>query len=159
MKHVSRLVLILALIGIIMVPVKAMALDPLADFLISVDKQARTDLVRFNKEISSTFGIPVPDVEKLLNILPSPGDVFMALRVGEVAHVPVDRVVTEYKAHKGQGWGVIAKNLGIKPGSAEFHALKEGRLPSQKAGKASHGGGPGKGPNGKGGGKHGKGKK
>jgi len=154
MKHVSRLVLILALIGIIMVPATAMALDPLADFLVSVDKQARTDLIRFNKELSSTFGIPVPDVEKLLNILPSPGDVFMALRVGEIAHVPTDRVVAEFKAHKGQGWGVIAKNLGIKPGSAEFHALKEGRLPSQKHIKASSGGsgkgGPGKGSHGKG---------
>jgi hypothetical protein len=27
---------------------------------------------------------------------------------------------------KGQGWGVIAKSLGIKPGSPEFHALKRG---------------------------------
>ena len=31
-----------------------------------------------------------------------------------------------YGAKKGQGWGAIAKDLGIKPGSAEFHALKNG---------------------------------
>ena len=41
------------------------------------------------------------------------------------------RVVTEFREHAGQGWGVIAKNLGIKPGSAEFHALKNGRLPAR----------------------------
>jgi hypothetical protein len=34
----------------------------------------------------------------------------------------------EYQVHKGKGWGVIAKNLGIKPGSKEFHALKKGDL-------------------------------
>jgi hypothetical protein len=51
-------------------------------------------------------------------------------------------VVREYKAHKGQGWGVIAKNLGIKPGSKEFHALKKGGL---NAGGDDPGKGKGKG--------------
>jgi len=31
-----------------------------------------------------------------------------------------------YRADKGKGWGVLAKSLGIKPGSKEFHALKRG---------------------------------
>ena len=31
-----------------------------------------------------------------------------------------------YKSDKGKGWGVLAKSLGIKPGSQEFHALKSG---------------------------------
>jgi hypothetical protein len=33
-------------------------------------------------------------------------------------------VLEIYERDHGQGWGVIAKRLGIKPGSAEFHALK-----------------------------------
>ncbi len=152
MKRTVKMFFILALIGIFMVPATAMALDPLGDMLLSIDQRAKEDLIRFNKELGSTFGIPVPDVEKLFEVLPTPGDVYMALRVGEVANVPVDRVVTEFKAHKGQGWGVIAKNLGIKPGSAEFHALKKGRLPGHSGVKAT-GGGPGKGK-----GSHGKGK-
>ena len=36
-----------------------------------------------------------------------------------------------------KGWGVIAKNLGIKPGSEEFHALKTGRLYSRSGGASS----------------------
>jgi hypothetical protein len=36
-------------------------------------------------------------------------------------------VLKEYKTSKGKGWGVIAKSLGIKPGSAEFQALKNGQ--------------------------------
>jgi hypothetical protein len=29
-----------------------------------------------------------------------------------------------------QGWGDVARNLGIKPGSAEFHRLKKGFVPT-----------------------------
>jgi len=37
---------------------------------------------------------------------------------------PTARVVEQYRAHRDKGWGVLAKSLGIKPGSREFHALK-----------------------------------
>jgi hypothetical protein len=33
-------------------------------------------------------------------------------------------VLEKYEAGKGRGWGALAKSLGIKPGSSEFHALK-----------------------------------
>ena len=49
----------------------------------------------------------------------------------------------ERERNRGQGWGVIAQRMGIKPGSAEFHALK-GHLGKSKARYESHGGrGPG----------------
>ena len=51
--------------------------------------------------------------------------------------MPPEHVVDQYRKNKGQGWGVIAKSLGIKPGSAEFHALKEGRLSAQTRGNSS----------------------
>jgi len=35
-------------------------------------------------------------------------------------------VTDKYKKHKGNSWGALAKELGIKPGSEEFHALKGG---------------------------------
>jgi hypothetical protein len=35
-------------------------------------------------------------------------------------------VIEQYRSSKGKGWGVLAKSLGIKPGSKEFHALKNG---------------------------------
>ena len=37
---------------------------------------------------------------------------------------PLDFVVKEYKTNHGKGWGIMAKNLSIKPGSKAFHALK-----------------------------------
>jgi hypothetical protein len=33
---------------------------------------------------------------------------------------------SSYQRSHGKGWGVIAKELGIKRGSPEFHALKRG---------------------------------
>jgi hypothetical protein len=39
---------------------------------------------------------------------------------------PTDYILEKYKSGKGRGWGVLAKSLGIKPGSKEFHALKQG---------------------------------
>jgi hypothetical protein len=56
---------------------------------------------------------------------------------GGVAKQPIDRVVEEHRKHKGRGRGVIAKNLGIKPGSDEFHALKAGQLSSNNGGGSS----------------------
>jgi hypothetical protein len=131
------MILVLALIGILMAPAVATAGDPLFDLLSSVDKQARSDLSKFTKTLSSTFGLPVPDVEGLFKALPDPGDVYMALRLGELSKQPLNVVVTEIKTNKGKGWGVIAKNLGIKPGSAEFHALKQNRLPDYNVGGSS----------------------
>ena len=46
----------------------------------------------------------------------------------------MDIVLKEYKANKGRGWGVIAKKLGIKPGSKEFHELKKDKFSSDASG-------------------------
>jgi hypothetical protein len=39
-------------------------------------------------------------------------------------------VVDQWQQDHGQGWGVLAQRLGIKPGSAEFHRLKKGFVPT-----------------------------
>jgi hypothetical protein len=53
-------------------------------------------------------------------------DVYMAPEVAKISGKPIVEVVQSYKSNKGKGWGVIAKNLGIKPGSKEFKVLKNG---------------------------------
>ena len=84
--------------------------------------------------MSVTFGVSSHEVDGLFKVFDSPADVYMTLRIGEVAKVPTDRVVIEYRTNKSQGWGVIAKNLGIKPGSSEFHALKQSRVAAHSGG-------------------------
>lgn len=105
----------------------AAAADGLDSFLDEVDIRASKDLGSFRADLRVTFNVSDGTIDGLFEVTSKPSDVYMCLRVGEVANQPVDRVVEEYRKHKGQGWGVIAKNLGIQPGSEEFHALKEGR--------------------------------
>ncbi len=50
----------------------------------------------------------------------------MLFRMGEMSSTPTDQVIEKYNSEKDKGWGALAKSMGIKPGSAEFHALKNG---------------------------------
>jgi hypothetical protein len=43
-----------------------------------------------------------------------------------------------YRKGKGKGWGELAKSLGIKPGSREFHALKRDDDLYDRHGKVRH---------------------
>ena len=121
-----------------------LASSDLDDFIKRVNVEAQADLGAFKVRLSTQFGVPVPKVEAIMASVSTPGDAYMCFRVGQVASQPVDVVMKEYQVHKGQGWGVIAKNLGIKPGSKEFHDLKKGNLGSDDA-SAGKGKGKGKG--------------
>ena len=60
----------------------------------------------------------------------APGDVYFACALAKLAGQPCRQVVELWERDHGKGWGAIAKQLGIKPGSAEFHRLKRGMVPS-----------------------------
>ncbi|QSX79544.1 hypothetical protein [Agrilutibacter solisilvae] len=60
----------------------------------------------------------------------APGDVYYACSIAAIIGRPCRHVVDMYEADRGQGWGVIAQRLGIKPGSPEFHQLKKGFVPT-----------------------------
>ena len=59
-----------------------------------------------------------------------PGDVYYACALASVLGRPCRYVVDLYEADRSQGWGAIAQNLGVKPGSPEFHRLKQGFVPT-----------------------------
>ena len=140
MKTIFFLLSILCLPLFIFSPV--LASSDLDSFIKSLNVEAQADLGAFKIRVSTQFGVPVPKVEAIIASVGTPGDAYMCFRVGQVASRPVEVVTKEYQAHKKQGWGVIAKNLGIKPGSKEFHALKEGNVNGDNA---STGKGKGKG--------------
>lgn len=56
----------------------------------------------------------------------APADVYMIGELAQISGRSFDYVADRFDANRGRGWGVIAKELGIKPGSARFHALKDG---------------------------------
>lgn len=88
--------------------------------------QAQADPSGFRVRLASRFHIGDAQITGVLSNYPSPADAYVALRLGEMSGKSIDDVTERYKKNKGQGWGVLAKNLGIKPGSSEFHALKRG---------------------------------
>ena len=59
----------------------------------------------------------------------APGDVYMACTIASIIGRPCRYVVDVYERDHGHGWGNIAKQMGIKPGSPEFHRLKKGFVP------------------------------
>ena len=133
MKNIRKVITALAFACVLIVSVPASA-GGLDSFLGEIDVTARADLGVFKADLRVSFGVSDSEIGGLFEVMSVPSDVYMCLRIGELADQPIDKVVAEHKKHKGQGWGVIAKNLGIKPGSAEFHALKAGRLSSHSGG-------------------------
>lgn len=93
-------------------------------FLKSVNEEAKKDLNAFTTNVVKTFGMIKADVDKLLKDM-LPGDVYMAAQVATTIGKPVTEVSTAYMKNKDKGWGAIAKEMGIKPGSPEFHKLKK----------------------------------
>ena len=114
----------LALLLSLCVGASAVSLDDFAPQVQDLNVTAHADLPGFKATLSSSFGVPVPRIEKLVVALGSPADAYFCLKLGRLSGHSIERVQHEFQAHRGQGWGVIAKNLGIKPGSKAFHELK-----------------------------------
>jgi hypothetical protein len=137
--------ILLAVLVLMLAALPGVAAASLDTFLSSVNVQARVDLPGFHATVSAQFGVPIPQVQAVLHTVGSPADAFMVFQLGQMSHRPPETVVQTYKTHKGKGWGVIAKELGIKPGSQEFHALKSGDLVYGGAPNEGHGKGKGNG--------------
>lgn len=88
--------------------------------------KAEADPTGFRARLEARFRVGDIDIKTVLGNTRSPADAYVCLRLGEMSHRPVDDVIQHYKSNKGKGWGAMAKQLGIKPGSEEFHALKNG---------------------------------
>lgn len=121
-------------------------------FLKDISTKAKENINNFVSDAVTTFNIAKDKVESLIKIM-DPADVFMTLQTAQIVNKPVEDVKTAYLKNKDKGWGEIAKEMGIKPGSKEFHALK-----GKVKGKKDKGNGNGNNGNGNGKGK-GKGKK
>ncbi len=86
---------------------------------------ARGDRNAFIDDVVVNFGAPRYVVTQyVVDRRWAPGDVYYGCALAHQLRVPCLNVLRDYDKNHGQGWGVIAKRMGIKPGSAEFHALK-----------------------------------
>ncbi|GAB5417968.1 MAG: hypothetical protein Crog4KO_14210 [Crocinitomicaceae bacterium] len=88
-----------------------------------INSEAKKDLESFKKKLLVEHQISGEKAEKLLNIM-EPAEVLLSGRLKDLLDISIDVVVQSYEKNKSKGWGAIAKDLGIKPGSPQFHALK-----------------------------------
>ncbi|HPJ95500.1 MAG TPA: hypothetical protein PKY89_16455 [Deltaproteobacteria bacterium] len=94
------------------------------DWIKDFNIKAEADPDGFRARLAARFDLGDVQIKTVLGNIEEPADAYMVLRLGEMSGKPTDHVMRTYKSAKGQGWGALAKSLGIKPGSKEFQALK-----------------------------------
>ncbi|UCG38286.1 MAG: hypothetical protein JSV00_08840 [bacterium] len=119
---------ILVPLSVVLAVALSAAVAAAADFDWTRDFNIRAEADRdgFRAQLSTRFKIGDTQVQVVLGNVDSPADAYMVLRLGEMSSRPVDEVLDRYRTEKGKGWGALAMSLGIKPGSKEFQALKQG---------------------------------
>ena len=103
----------------------------------NLNVMAEGDSSGFRLRLATRFHIGDAEVKAVIGNVGSASDAYMVFRLGELSHRPINEVVNIYQEHRKQGWGAMAKRLGIKPGSREFHALKRGHDMGGGAGNGS----------------------
>jgi len=84
-----------------------------------------------NNEVSSLYNHHYNISEQKLNSLyigfnKNWGDVALGIEMSRFLNLPINTIYSDYKEYGGTlGWGALAKKHGIKPGSDEFHRLKQ----------------------------------
>lgn len=104
-----------------------------------LNDEAKKDLSSFKEQIVADFGVTKQTVQDLLDKALEPAEIILSGRIADIAGKSMEDVVSSYEKNKDKGWGQVAKDMGIKPGSPEFHALKG------KSNKGKGNGNPGKG--------------
>lgn len=84
----------------------------------------------FIDEMVRYHAAPRALVVELLDARWAPGDVYYACAIAQIIGRPCRYVVGEWERDHGEGWGALAQRLGIQPGSAGFHRLKRGFVPT-----------------------------
>ena len=91
--------------------------------LSEVNNYAKVEYNSYKSDLSVQFGISEKEIDRYIYTEKiSPGDLYFACALSSVSGKKVGDVIALSK--KKKGWGAAAKELGIKPGSDEFHRLK-----------------------------------
>jgi hypothetical protein len=102
----------------------------------TINANANLDFGAFKTDLSVGYNVSEKKIEHMRGTLNmAPGEIFLALEISKISKTSVDNIVYHYKKHKNKGWGYIAKEAGIKPGSAEFHQLKNNSRNKKNKGK------------------------
>lgn len=95
--------------------------------LSEVNSYAVSNMDLFRKDMSEKFGATKEDLDRyLVKERKQPADVYYGYNLSRTTGKSFPTIMKMYTDKNG--WGSIAKDLGIKPGSEQFHELKDNTL-------------------------------
>lgn len=117
------------LIGVVFFISAGVAQAGLQDYVEKLNIAVEKDSEGYRAHLETHFSLSDYDVTLVLATAQSPADAAIVCWMRETTHQPIGLVLDVYSRQKSKGWGAVAKGLGIKPGSPEFHLLKQGDIP------------------------------
>jgi len=126
-ESVMKLLRIFSVIPLWVLMFSSEALAGDFDWIRGFNIQVEADPSGFRARLEARFQIGDVAIQTVLSNCENPSDAYILLRMGEISGKPIGYVTHQYNTGNGKGWGSLAKSLGIKPGSGEFHALKKGQ--------------------------------
>jgi hypothetical protein len=94
--------------------------------LLSLDLEASISDGAFKTNVSRIYNLSSSNIQYLIvEIGMTAGDIYLTLEIAKITKKSVNQVVEAYQNNREKGWGTIAKELGIVPGSDEFNQLKD----------------------------------
>ncbi|MDD8031010.1 MAG: hypothetical protein PHQ25_03320 [Acidobacteriota bacterium] len=94
-------------------------------YLKRINEEAKSDPEGFIRRLSARHNLPEQEIREAkekhgLDF----GETYMATVLARRTNRKVVEIAAEYQQNKGQGWGVMAQRMGIKPGSPAFKQMK-----------------------------------
>jgi len=106
----------------------------------SINANAKLDFGKFKTNLSLNYNVSQKKIDYMsASLKMQPAEIYFALEIGKYSNRPIDDVIAVYQNDKSKGWGYIAKQMGIKPGSEAFHALKNNASGKAKKNKGNQG--------------------
>ncbi|MEN8123420.1 MAG: hypothetical protein ABFS35_23995 [Bacteroidota bacterium] len=106
------------------------------DWMKNFNIRAEADPSGFRVRLATRFKVGNVEIDAVLKNVTNPADAYMIFRYGEMSSRSTSQVMERYRNKKG--WGVLAKSLGIKAGSQEFHSLKRNHDMGEISKKMKH---------------------
>ena len=98
--------------------------DDLDNEVTALNQAATEDPTALLAKLSVEFSVDLVVLQDLYTQGYTPGQIWLALEISKASATTLQDAILVAGTTEGHGWGVLAQNLGIAPGSADFHALK-----------------------------------
>ncbi|PTB94077.1 hypothetical protein C9994_12430 [Marivirga lumbricoides] len=112
----------------------------------TINANASANFGSFKADLSVNYNVSEKKIDYMRGSLNmAAGEIYISLEISKLSKTPIDDVLVIYTNNKSRGWGYIAKQAGIKPGSPEFHQLKNNARSKKNKKAKNKGGSKGKG--------------